>query len=92
MRDFTNVHIWQTCTTDHKPLEAIFKTPLHVASLRLQKMLLKLQRYDITVTYTQGKDLSKLEPCMLHVADALSRNYLPETEEDEYDVPLNLYA
>ena len=32
----------------------------------------------------KGKTNSKLEPCMLHVADALSRNYLPETEEDEY--------
>ncbi|PIK58309.1 hypothetical protein BSL78_04815 [Apostichopus japonicus] len=31
--------------TDHKPLEAIFRKPLSVAPPRLQRMLLKLQKY-----------------------------------------------
>ncbi len=73
--------------TDHKPLEAIFRKPLHATSLRLQKMLLKLQKYSITVTYTRGKDLQKSpNASVLHVADALSRNYLPETEDDKFDI------
>lgn len=67
--------------TDHKPLEQIFKKPLHECPLRLQRMRLSLQRYPLQVQYKRGKDL--------HVADALSRfpsqKQLQE-EEQEYDV------
>lgn len=35
--------------SDHKPLEAIMKKPLSKAPLRLQRMLLRLQQYDITL-------------------------------------------
>ena len=35
--------------SDHKPLEAITKKPLASAPHRLQRMLLRLQKYDITV-------------------------------------------
>ena len=51
--------------TDHKPLEAIFKKPLSSAPLRLQKMLLRLQKYNFEVQYKRGTEM--------HVADALSR-------------------
>ena len=37
--------------SDHKPLETIMKKPLSKAPLRLQRMLLRLQRYDIAVSY-----------------------------------------
>ena len=37
-------------------------------------MLLKLQKYDLTVKYTKGKDM--------HIANALSRAYLSDTEEN----------
>ena len=35
--------------TDHKPLESIFKKSLVNAPKRLQRMLLRLQRYDFEV-------------------------------------------
>ena len=59
--------------SDHKPLQYILNRPLHQAPLRLQKMMLTLQRYDLKVKYRPGVELS--------VADALSRSYLPETAE-----------
>ncbi|KAI2646673.1 Retrovirus-related Pol polyprotein from transposon 17.6 [Labeo rohita] len=51
--------------SDHKPLEAIFKKPLSKAPARLQRMLLQLQKYDLIVQYTPGKDML--------IADTLSR-------------------
>ena len=51
--------------SDHKPLQYILSKPLHQAPLRLQKMMLTLQRYDFKVKYLPGSELS--------VADALSR-------------------
>ena len=67
--------------TDHKPLEAIFKKPIHKAPPRLQRMLLRVQPYSLHVQYKKGAEL--------YIADALSRHYLPNTdppEEDEYEV------
>ena len=63
-----------TVQTDHKPLESIMKKPLYLAPIRLQKMLMKLQRYDLKVEYTKGTEL--------YVADTLSRAHLPETSDD----------
>ena len=60
-----NVHI----QSDHKPLESIFLKPLNDAPARLQRMLLRLQKYDLDVRYTPGKELI--------LADTLSRAYLP---------------
>jgi len=37
--------------TDHKPLIPIFKKPLLSAPKRLQRMLLRLQRYTLSVKY-----------------------------------------
>ena len=37
--------------TDHKPLEEIFKKSLCDAPARLQRMLLRLQRYNLEVKY-----------------------------------------
>ncbi|XP_064458840.1 uncharacterized protein K02A2.6-like [Ornithodoros turicata] len=51
--------------SDHKPLEAIFKKPLHGCPLRLQRMRLALQKYPINVVYKPGKEM--------FIADALSR-------------------
>ena len=59
--------------SDHKPLEQITTKPLCHVSPRLQRMLLKLQRYNITIKYTRGKDM--------HVADALSRAHLDTVED-----------
>ena len=42
--------------SDHKPLEAIMKKPLHNTLSRLQRMLLSLQKYDIDLVYLAGKE------------------------------------
>ena len=54
----TNVH------TDHKSLESTFTKPLCSVPPRLQRMLLRIQIYDLSVKYVSGK--------LLHVADTLS--------------------
>ena len=35
--------------SDHQPLETILRKPLHEAPRRLQRMMMELQRYDLTV-------------------------------------------
>ena len=65
--------------SDHKPLESILKKPLASAPRHLQGMMIRLQRYDITVGNERGKNM--------FLADLLSRVYLtkeePEGEEFE---------
>lgn len=72
-----------TIESDHKPLESIFKKPLHQAPMRLQRMLLRLQRYNLKVMYKPGMEL--------YIADALSRAYLHEQKENllEEDLAVN---
>ena len=40
--------------TDHKPLVSIMLEPLNSAPTRLQRMLLKLQKYNLKVKYKKG--------------------------------------
>ena len=54
--------------TDHKPLEEIFKKSLCDAPAKLQRMLLRLQRYNLGVKYKKGS--------LMFIADTLSRAYL----------------
>ena len=51
--------------SDHKPLESIHLKHLTAAPPRLQRMLLRLQPYDLTIKYKPGKEML--------LADALSR-------------------
>ena len=53
--------------TDHKPLESIFKRSLIRAPKKLQRMLLRLQKFDLEVTYKKGTEMV--------LADTLSRAY-----------------
>ena len=46
-----------TVQTDHKPLESIFKKPLNSTPKRLQRMMLRLQKYQLTVKYHRGETL-----------------------------------
>ena len=55
--------------TDHKPLVSIFRKPLNDCPLRIQRLLMRLQRYDLDVTFTAGN----LMTSDLIAADALSR-------------------
>ena len=50
--------------SDHKPLEMICLKNLISAPVRLQRMLLRLQQYDMVITYRPGKEML--------LADALS--------------------
>ena len=61
--------------TDHKPLELMFTKPLESAPKRLQRMLLHLQQYNLSVRYKKGKDL--------HLADTLNRAYRQEVNASD---------
>ena len=54
-----------TVESDHKPLETIWKKPIHAAPMRIQRMLLKLQPYKFKLIHTSGKSIG--------LADCLSR-------------------
>ena len=61
--------------SDHKPLETIVLKLLHAAPQRLQRMLLRLQKYNLELRYKKG--------CDMFLADTLSRAYLPEVNSSE---------
>lgn len=54
-----------TVETDHKPLEAKLKKPLLTAPKRLQRMMMRLQNYQLKVVH---KKVQKM-----YIADTLSR-------------------
>ena len=56
--------------SDHRPLESIFRKEMEKSPLRLQKMLLSLQRYGFDLEYKPGKEQI--------VADMLSRAPIKE--------------
>ena len=66
-----------TVETDHKPLQSIFKKSLLTSPSRLQRMLLRLQHYNLNVTYKPGSQM--------YVADHLSRAYPRQTEDPPKD-------
>ena len=53
--------------TDHKPLGSIMRESLLSAPKRLQRMLLRFQKFDLEVTYKKGIEMQ--------MADPLSRAY-----------------
>ena len=61
--------------TDHKPLESILKKSILSAPKRLQRMMMRLQRYDLEVTYKKGSQM--------YMANTLSRAYLPTTPQED---------
>ena len=65
-----------TVETDHKPLESIILKPLYAAPQRLQRMLLRLQKYSLHLRYTKGKDM--------FLADTLSRAFLPSNNTSTF--------
>ena len=54
-----------TVESDHKPLESVFKKHLNKVSPHLSRMLLLIQKYNVTIKYIPGKEIT--------LADALSR-------------------
>ena len=77
----TYVYGWKTLAeSDHKPLEAIFKKGLTSALKRLQRMMLRLQRFEFEEAYKRGTQM--------YMADTLSRAYLqhnkvPSTDQEQ---------
>lgn len=67
-----------TVETDHRPLVSIIKKNLNEMSPRIQRLMMRMQRYDFELVYTPRKHLI--------LADALSRapsgSSLSTTEED----------
>ncbi|KAJ8023013.1 hypothetical protein HOLleu_38070 [Holothuria leucospilota] len=59
-----------TIESDHTPLESIVNNPLALAPPRLQRMLLRIQKYGLTLVCKPGKDMI--------LADTLSRAYTPD--------------
>ena len=64
-----------TLETDHKPLEVIVRKVLNSAPQRLQRMLLRLQRYNLEIRYKKGKEM--------FLADTLNRAFLPKVHVSE---------
>ena len=60
--------------TDHQPLVSIVQKPLHVVPRRLQRMMIRLQKYDYEIYYMPGKEML--------LADTLSRAPLQEASEE----------
>lgn len=67
-----------TAETDHCPLISIIKKNLNEMTPRIQRLMMRMQRYDCQLVYTPGKHLI--------IADALSRaptgGMVSTTEED----------
>jgi len=59
-------------------LEAIYRKPMHTTSPGLQRMLLRLLKYQISIQYIPGKEMV--------LADALSRAFLHTVDESTAEV------
>jgi hypothetical protein len=71
--------------TDHRPLVAISRKLLNDMPPRLQRMMIKLQRYDFEMKYTPGK--------FLYIPDTLSRAKLGQSDDNlnqELDSQVNM--
>ena len=70
--------------SDHKPLEMIAMKNLANVPPRLQRMLLELQRYDVTIKYRPGKEMQ--------LADALSHCLARASQEIKLDMRVDYIA
>lgn len=71
--------------SDHKPLETIVnKKKISKATARIQKLLLRLLKYELLVQYKPGK--------YMHIADALSRAALTTEDADDLDMTKAIHA
>ncbi|XP_014676736.1 PREDICTED: uncharacterized protein K02A2.6-like [Priapulus caudatus] len=68
--------------SDHKPLEMIHLKNISSAPQRLQRMLLRIQQYDLQLVYKPGKEVA--------VADALSRSPVSDSTTIDLDVKFHL--
>ena len=72
-----------TALTDHKPLETILAKSINSAPKMLQRMMLRLQKYRLEVSYQKGS--------LMYISDHLSRSPFSKTQKEsnkteEYDI------
>ena len=70
--------------TDHRPLESIFKKLLSQMSPRIQRMMLKVQKYNLKVQYKSGREL--------YIADMLSRACISKDETPICDEKYSMFS
>ena len=70
-----------TIESDHKPLETIQLKNISKAPPRLQRMMLRIQQYDVKIQYKPGKEMV--------FADFLSRNKPTDGAEIELDATVH---
>ena len=73
--------------SDHKPLETIFGRPLASAPRRLQKMFMRLQRYDINIQYKKGSEMYLADTLSRHFSDEETHLIRSESEEEIEEMP-----
>ena len=73
-----------TCYNDHKPLESLYKKPLSSAPPRIQRFMLKIQKYNLDVKYKPGKEMV--------IPDALSRAYLKDNDKSDCDMSKTVFS
>ena len=70
-----------TVKSDHKPLEIIILKNIAAAPQRLQRMLLRIQSYDVHIRYRPGKEMA--------LADPLSHQPCLDNKTIELDVQIS---
>ena len=66
---------------DHQPLKSIFSKAINRAPPRIQRLLLRLQRYDFSMNYKPGNEIK--------VADAYSKAHLQDSRTEIPDRKLD---
>ena len=67
-----------TAVTDHKPLETILAKSINSAPKRLQRMMLRLQKYRLNIVYKKGTQM--------YISDHLSRSALPNGRTQKKEI------
>ena len=70
--------------SDHRPLESLFKKALSQTPPRIQRMMLKVQKYDLHVKYKKGTEL--------YIADTLSRACISQNDDYICDSDYSVFS
>ena len=70
--------------SDHRPLESLFKKALSQTPPRIQRMMLKVQKYDLHVKHKKGTEL--------HIADTLSRACISQNDDYICDSDYSVFS
>jgi hypothetical protein len=70
--------------TDHKPLLVIVNKDITKTTARLQRLLLRLLKYNFSLTFVAGKHM--------HIADTLSRGYIKSKEDSDSEIDYAVHS